>query len=46
VIEVGYRLSPSSIFPSLRLPMVGAYVLYAVVCIAVLRRLERAEQSQ
>ena len=44
VFEVGMRLSPSSLPPALRLPVVVAYALYAASCAAGLTRLARSEQ--
>jgi hypothetical protein len=46
VFEIGFRLSPSSIQPGLRLPSVAAYILYALSCIRALALVERAERSQ
>lgn len=46
VLEIGSRLSPSSIQPGLRLPLVVAYVLYASSCLRALTLVERAEPSQ
>jgi hypothetical protein len=45
VLEIGFRLSPSSVQPGLRLPIVAAYVAYALTCIRGLRYLARAEQA-
>lgn len=45
VFEIGFRLSPSSIQPGLRLPVVVAYVLYAWSCVRALALVERAERS-
>lgn len=42
VFELGVRLSPSSLQPDLRWPVVAAYGIYALVCIAVVKRIERA----
>jgi hypothetical protein len=46
VFEIGFRLSPSSIQPGLRLPVVVAYILYASSCIRILALIERAERSR
>jgi hypothetical protein len=46
VFEIGFRLSPSSIQPGLRLPVVVAYILYASSCVRVLALVERAERSR
>lgn len=43
VFEVGMRLSPSSLPPGVRGPVVVAYVLYAASCAAGLTRLDRSE---
>lgn len=46
VFEIGFRLSPSSIQPGLRLPVIAAYILYASSCIRALALIERSERSQ
>lgn len=43
VFEIGFRLSPSSVQPGLRLPLVVAYFLYASSCIRAIAFLERSE---
>jgi hypothetical protein len=45
VFEIGFRLSPSSVQPDLRFPIVAAYVAYALTCIRGLGYLARAEQT-
>ena len=44
VFELGFRLSPSSVLPGLRIPLIAAYGLYAGMCIGALRYLDRAER--
>jgi hypothetical protein len=44
VLELGIRLSPSSLPPALRVPVVVAYGLYAASCVVWLTRLEREEE--
>ena len=38
VLELGAGLSPSSLFPTFRVPVIVGYAAYALVAIAVLRR--------
>lgn len=45
VFEIGFRLSPSSVQPGLRLPIVAVYAVYALTCIRGLGYLARAEQT-
>jgi len=45
VLEIGFRLSPSSVQPGLRLPIVAAYAAYALTCIRGLGYVARAEQT-
>jgi hypothetical protein len=45
VLEIGFRLSPSSVQPGLRLPIVAAYAAYALTCIRGLGYLARAERA-
>ena len=42
VLELGVRLSPSSVLPGLRLPIVLGYALYASVAVVILNRIERS----
>jgi hypothetical protein len=45
VLEIGFRFSPSSIQPGLRMPVIVAYILYASSCVRALALLERAERA-
>jgi len=45
VLEVGFRLSPSSVPPGLRGPLVAAYCLYVLSCMRGLAMLARADRS-
>jgi len=44
VLELGARLSPSSVLPGLRLPVVVGYALYAWVAVIVLNRIARTSK--
>lgn len=39
VVEIGFRLSPSSLQPGLHVPIVVAYAVYAVTCVGLLRQI-------
>ena len=44
--EIGLRLSPSSLQPGVRLPLVGAYWLYALSCLRGLSLVERGDRTR
>ena len=46
VFEIGFRLSPSSVQPGLRMPFIAVYALYALSCIRALALIERAERAR
>ena len=44
VLELGVRLSPSSVLPGLRLPIVVGYALYAAAAVVALNRIGRSNE--